>query len=214
MRLLTSLGLLALAPAVLAQGFAETQLRVGQAALSAGRPQEAADDLRIAAFGLLDRPAMLCEALETLAVAQDKAGQKAPADATLARLVEISRAFPACREARLEPGLRADFESLARKKLSPALADQILASPPSPTAAPTAAPAPTALPAATVRPTAAPTATRVPIAPTVTSVAVPTPTPLRFPLRRPPQRRRRRLPGPNPRPPRPRMTSIASRSSR
>jgi protein TonB len=177
MRRLISFGLFALAPAVLAQGFYETQLRAGQSALATGRPQEAADDLRIAAFGFLDRPAMLCEALEALAVAQEKAGQAAPAEATLSRLVEIGRGFPACREARLEPGLRAEFESLARRMLPAPVADQFLAPPPVPTTAPTLRPTATVPPSVTPRP-AAPAPTQAPVAPPVSPAAAPPPTPV------------------------------------
>jgi TonB family protein len=126
---------LALASLAAGQDFYETQLRAGEAALSGGRAAEAADDLRIAAFGFLGRPAMLCEALANLALAEQAAGRAAQADAVLGRFAEVERGFPACREARLDPERRAEFEALVRRKLPAPAAEGILAPPKRPTAA-------------------------------------------------------------------------------
>jgi protein TonB len=150
---------LAVASLLPAQDFYEVQLRAGKAALSAGRPADAADDLRIAAFGFLEKPALLCEALAHLALAQQAAGRTPLADAALARFAEVERAFPACREARLEAAGRAEFEALVRRRLPGPLAEEILAPPTRPS------------PAATRRSTAAPP----PASPTPTIVATATP---------------------------------------
>lgn len=65
------------------------RLEAGKAAFSAGEHQQAADELRIAAFGLLDSPALLSETLARLAVAQQAAGRTEAASETIRRFVEV-----------------------------------------------------------------------------------------------------------------------------
>ncbi|MGH9369392.1 MAG: energy transducer TonB [Thermoanaerobaculia bacterium] len=174
-KLLLATAVLAAASVTPGQDFYETRLRAGEAALDAGRPADAAEDLRIAAFGYLERPALLCEALAHLALAEQSAGRAAGADAALARLVEIGRAFPACGEARLEAPRRAEFEALARRKLPRLIAEQLLVAPKRATAAP---PAATPTPPPTVVPTARPGVPAAPPRPTLAPPAV-TPAPAR-----------------------------------
>jgi protein TonB len=172
----------------LGEDFYELQLRAGEGALAAGRFAEGVEDLRIAAFGFLDRPVLLCEALEALSVAEQAAGHADRAEGTLMRLATINRGFPACREARLDPNLRGQFESLARKRLLAPVADELLAPPPlRPTPSSTATVV-TIAPVATARPTtelprptstpmptraAAPVATVPPTPPSITPSAEP-----------------------------------------
>ena len=154
-----------------AQEFYQVRLRAGEAALDAGRAAEAASDFRIAAFGFIERPALLCEALANLALAEQSAGRAQGADVALTRLVQVERLLPACREARLDPGRRAELETLARRKLPASVAEQLLAVPKAPTAAPPPATArPTATPAppptSTPAPRPPPEAARTPVPPT------------------------------------------------
>jgi protein TonB len=100
-----------------AQDFYELRLRAGETELSASRPEDAAATLRIAAFGLLDRPALLCEALAHKALAEEATGQPSASESTLRRLAEVSRSQPACREAHLDSKRRAEFEQLVGRRL-------------------------------------------------------------------------------------------------
>lgn len=167
-----------------AQDFYEARLRAGEAALSGGRAANATEDLRVAAFGLLGRPALLCEALANLAVAQNTAGHPAEATVTLQRVVEIQRGFPACREASLDDSRRTELETLARKLLPSAVAEQLLARPKRP--APLPASPPTPLP------------TAVPIAPTAVPTPVVTRVPAPSPAASPPSAPRSSPPPPSP----------------
>jgi protein TonB len=189
----------------LAEDFYEVRLKAGQAELEAGHAAEAADDLRIAAFGFLGRPPQLCTALANLALAQQASGQAAAADATMVRLIEVDRVAPSCRQAGIDPRRRAELEALVRRRLTPAAATQLLAvlgasaaaAPPTggpataaapPTRAPAAAPVPTPTPAAPP----APTATRAAPPPTPTSsapAASPTAPPAASPTAAPPAAR-------------------------
>jgi len=111
----------------LAQEFYELRLRAGEAELAAKQPREAAASLRIAAFGLLDRPVLLCEALAYRALAEDASGRSADATSTLVQIVQVARAFPACRNAQMQPAGRTEFASLARRRLGASDAELILA---------------------------------------------------------------------------------------
>jgi protein TonB len=187
-RRLLALALFAGAASSFAQDFYEARLRAGEAALDSGRASDAAADLRVAAFGFLERPALLCEALATLTLAEQSAGRAADADAALARLVEVQRMLPACREARLDPRRRAELETLARRKLPASVVEELLAAPKVATPA-----RPTAPPAATLRPTA------VEAAPMPTSTPVPRPPPATATLPPAPRRAPTALPSQSPR---------------
>ena len=140
----------------LAQGTgpAEAQLREGQEAYRAHHPADAVPSLRIAAFGFLDRPAMLCEALVYLALAHEASGYPVEAQSTLDRIAEAQRRTPACGDARLDPAIRAEFESKFHRRLS------VPASPPTPAPPPAVAskPSPAPAPKEAAPPTPAPAA--------------------------------------------------------
>jgi len=184
---IAALLLLARRDVLRAQDFYEARLKAGESNLSAGNAPEAAVDLRIAAFGFLPRPALLCEALAHLALAEQGAGRKAASDEALTRYADIARRFPDCREARLAGPERAAFESLYRQRHPSAAAGQIAAAPPTKpppaVARPAAAvtprpPVPTAAPAAPTPPPPAPTAVPVAVAPpTATPIPRPAPPP-------------------------------------
>jgi hypothetical protein len=96
---------------VVQSDFSATLLREGEAAFLAQRPLEALGPLRIAAFGFLDRPAMLCEALTYQAlVEQALPDKRSDALKTVGRLSEIDRGFPSCGQAKIDPAVRAEFE--------------------------------------------------------------------------------------------------------
>ncbi len=92
--------------------FYEQRLRAGKAALVAQRNSDAADELRIAAFGLLDEPKRLSEALALLALAQNNLGWTQQVETTLNRFVEVESRFAAWDPNALEPAPRTQFESL------------------------------------------------------------------------------------------------------
>lgn len=99
------------------EDFAETRLRDGKEAYDSRRPAEAIGHLRIAAFGFLERPALLCESLIYLAVAEEAAERHADAQATVERLLEIQRTIPSCAEAKVSPAVRSTFETRFRQLL-------------------------------------------------------------------------------------------------
>jgi TonB family protein len=103
------------APPAAAQDFAEIRLRQGRDACRAHRPIEAIDPLRVAAFGLLDRPAQLCEALVYLALAEEAAGRHADAQAALERIADVARRYPTCAAADVDQASRSEFEARFRR---------------------------------------------------------------------------------------------------
>lgn len=104
-----------------AQDFSETRLRQGRDAYRAHRSADAIDPLRIAAFGLLDRPAQLCEALVFLALAQETATRHAEAQASLERLSDVERRLPACSDADVDSATRLEFETRFHRRLFAAI---------------------------------------------------------------------------------------------
>ena len=100
-----------------ADDFYEARLRNGEQALAAGRTREAVDNLRVASFGLLEKPSLLLASLATLAVAQTRAGRTADAEATLQRFQAAQSIFPSTAEIRIAPDVRSAFETLARQKI-------------------------------------------------------------------------------------------------
>ncbi|MEO8189189.1 MAG: energy transducer TonB [Acidobacteriota bacterium] len=111
---------LAAASAGRGQDFTETRLREGLEAYRAGRPAEAITPLRIAAFGLLDRPRELCYALVYEALAQDAAGRRPEALSIAAKISDFERRVGACGEAPVEPQVREDFNARFRRSPSAA----------------------------------------------------------------------------------------------
>jgi tetratricopeptide (TPR) repeat protein len=93
-----------------AHPFYERRLTEGTLALEQERPQEAARLLEIAAFGLLDEPPRLSEALVRLALAQAEIGKPAAFRETLRRVAEIEERFGAYREADLTVAERTAFD--------------------------------------------------------------------------------------------------------
>ena len=165
------LALLLLASPAVGQDFYEAQLRVGETTFAAGQFRDAADYLRIAAFGLMERPALLCEALAYQALADQAVGRREAVDQNLRRMAGIARHFPECRQAHLEPARRQEFEALVRRSLGPPLSDELL------NAAPVAAPQTatrTPVPAAVASPSPMPgsTAASPPSHPTPTPAPV------------------------------------------
>ncbi len=165
--LVLSISFLGTAPrAQAADEFYTTRLRAGQDALRAKRHAEAVDLLRIAAFGLLEQPPLLMEALSCLTVAQSRAGRIEAVDVTLLRMVEVERQIPSYARATLDPAVRTEFEALAKKRLPP----ETSASVPALVGASTKPPAaPSAVPTAVA--VAAPVATPVPAPPSVSTPA-------------------------------------------
>lgn len=150
--LLSGIFAAALVPAAAGQDFSQARLREGKDAYRARRFLEAVDQLRIAAFGLLDRPPALCESLVYLALSQEASGRHVEAQATLRRLMEFERKLPSCADANLDPAARTEFESRFHSRL-PVPAPPVATPTPPPVATPTAVPRPILAPAT---PTSAP----------------------------------------------------------
>jgi tetratricopeptide (TPR) repeat protein len=110
--------ILAIAGPLVAEDFYEEQLRLGKADMLAGRVPQASDELRISAFGFLDRPPLLVEALVRLTLAQSTLSQSSAVSQTLNRLLEVERRFPAYASAAIEPQNRAAFEALLLKNIA------------------------------------------------------------------------------------------------
>ena len=99
--------------------FYETRLREGEEALAAKRNLVAVERLRIAVFGLLDKPVLLSEGLAMLSLAQGATGKEAALDATLARFLELEKGFAVWDKAAVKPELRKEFVALLLKKVPP-----------------------------------------------------------------------------------------------
>jgi len=100
-----------------ADEFSDARLRSGEDAYVAKRYLDAIAELKIAAFGSLDRPPALSEALVWLALAQNGAGRAADLQATVDRFLEVERRFGAYPKARLEPDTRAAFQAVLLKRV-------------------------------------------------------------------------------------------------
>ncbi len=97
--------------------FYETRLHSGREALAAGKHLEAAENLRIACFGLLDYPASLSPCLAMLAVAQNSLGHSEEVDGTLSRFVEVEKRFPSWDPAALDSSSRRSFDALIQQRI-------------------------------------------------------------------------------------------------
>jgi len=99
--------------------FYEARLKSGETAFLDKRLADAIDNLRIAAFGLLENPPLESEALVYLALAQSGVGKSIDSDATLGRFVEVERRFAPFAKARLDPTIRANFQALLLSRVNP-----------------------------------------------------------------------------------------------
>lgn|GEM_PF-1301504 len=107
--LAVGLGLLCAPDAEGAHPFYERRLTEGTVALEQGRPAEAAHELEIAAFGLLDEPPRLIEALVRLALARARLEDGAAFRAAVRRVTEVEERFGVYREAALSSTERDAF---------------------------------------------------------------------------------------------------------
>jgi len=94
-----------------AQDFYEQQLRAGKEDRAAGKLVEASDELRIAAFGFLDRPVLLSEALAHLALVQNALGYPTFGQ-TIDRFLDVERRFASWLPSATDAQTRAAFETL------------------------------------------------------------------------------------------------------
>jgi tetratricopeptide (TPR) repeat protein len=123
--ILLALGSIAVAAAALAAAddpyeFNQARLQSGQNLFSEKKYLEAIDQFRIAAFGFLDKPPALSEALIRLALAQTAASRGADADATISRFLEVERRFPSYPSKNISPDLQAEFRTLLARRVTPA----------------------------------------------------------------------------------------------
>ena len=111
------IALLVAAPLFAADDFYEQQLRAGKADFQASRLPQAADEFRIAAFGLMQQPPLLQESLARLAVAQNALGQTDEVKKTLDRFIDVEQRFAPYQNVELEPSVRSKFEELIVKQI-------------------------------------------------------------------------------------------------
>jgi hypothetical protein len=117
-RSIAAAGILFLSAVASADDFYEARMRMGEQALASGHAAEAADALRVASFGLLEKPALLSRCLAELAVAQTRAGRSSDADATLQRFRAVQALFPAqVNLSSTPPDVRTAFETFARQRI-------------------------------------------------------------------------------------------------
>ncbi|MGH9459357.1 MAG: hypothetical protein ACRD2J_17105 [Thermoanaerobaculia bacterium] len=109
--------LLAVPSIAAAQDFYEGQLVAGKVAYAAENYVEAADAFRIAAFGFLDRPGLLLEALAHLALSRTAMGQTDAAGETIERWIEIETRFPSWRRHEMDEEVRTAFETLLKQRI-------------------------------------------------------------------------------------------------
>jgi TonB family protein len=118
LRLAAAFAAILLAARVPAQDFSDVRMREGEAAYRARRFADAASFFRVAAFGYLDRPPMLCQALVRLALASDAAGRPADVKTAMDRLADALRRAPTCAEAEIDATTRLEFEARFRRRWS------------------------------------------------------------------------------------------------
>ena len=160
-------------PAAAYDDFYARRLALGKQAFAEGKATEAAEELRVACFGMLEVPEALTDCTARLALAQSAAGRTAETDATLDRFLMLEARFGLFAKIDLEPKLKANFRDLVKKRKGVDLAMAVPTATPTPTPTPVAEPAPT--PAPTVLPTLVPTVAPPPIEPPPPPTATPTP---------------------------------------
>lgn len=94
------------------------RLHAGEAAYRSRLFLDAAEELRIASFGLLEQPPVLVRALALLALTQHALGRAAETGVTLDRLLDVERRFPAWASAPVDPAVRTELEALLRARVS------------------------------------------------------------------------------------------------
>ncbi len=102
-----------------ADPFYSDLLRSGTQALERGDANRAAEELRLACFGMLEQPPQLAVCLVRLSIAQAKLGEQEEFLATFRRLEEIESRFGSYRGAELTPAERAGFEAQALDWVAP-----------------------------------------------------------------------------------------------
>ena len=100
-------------PARAADPFYESLLRNGTHAYDRGAFAEAARELRLACFGLLEEPLPLAECLVRLGVAQASSGDPRGFEETFRRLLEVEERFGGYSKASIPAAVRAAFEERA-----------------------------------------------------------------------------------------------------
>jgi tetratricopeptide (TPR) repeat protein len=96
--------------------FNDARLQSGRAMYDLQRYLEAIDQFRVAAFGYLDRPPQLSEALARLVLAQNAAGRTDDARASILRYLDLQRRFPSY-PPRLEPEKQEEFRAILLKQV-------------------------------------------------------------------------------------------------
>jgi tetratricopeptide (TPR) repeat protein len=109
--------LLLATPLYAADAFYEQQLQAGKADFQMNRLAQAVDEFRIAAFGFLQEPPLLSEALARLAVAQVAVGQTAEAAKTIDRFLDVEKRLAPYAQVQLETATRSKFEELVVKQV-------------------------------------------------------------------------------------------------
>lgn len=152
MRKIVSLLLLSLLTASIAladDAFYETRLAAGKQAYVEKRMPDAVTDLRIAAFGFLERPALLSETLVWLALAESASNRPERVRWALTRFLEVETKFRPYKQLLLDAPSRAAFEKILVATLSqdsiasiPTLAELVTRRPQAPAKAAAAKPAP------------------------------------------------------------------------
>jgi len=94
-------------------------LRGGTLALERGEHARAAEELRLACFGMLEQPNDLALCLVRLALAQARLGAKEDFLATFRRIEEVETRFGAYAAAPLDPAERSEFEAQAGAWVAP-----------------------------------------------------------------------------------------------
>lgn len=99
--------------------FYVTRLKAGEEAYTNQLWAQAADELRVATFGLLENPAMLTRGLFYLALAQSRAKRSAELTETLNRFVDVERRFPGYAKLNAPADARKEFEGLLAERVQP-----------------------------------------------------------------------------------------------
>jgi tetratricopeptide (TPR) repeat protein len=105
-------------PLSAADPFYSEQLRRGERALASGDFAAASHAFRIAAFGLLEEPALLTQTLVRLGLAQAAAGQSDDFRSTFERIVEIDERFGSYRSL-ADQAVKESFEEDAMRLVAP-----------------------------------------------------------------------------------------------
>ena len=111
------MSVLVAAPILAADDFYEQQLQAGKTDAQANQLSRAADELRIAAFGFMQQPALLQEALARLAVVQNGLSQPADLQKTIDRFISVEQRLGSYASVQLDAPTRSKFEDLLVKQV-------------------------------------------------------------------------------------------------